>query len=322
MISFKPVNQNVMQTIIGSGGTIGLPLAKELNKYTNQLKLVSRHPQKVNESDDLYPLDVQQFNKIDRAISGSEVVYITIGFDYSFKVWQKVWPPFLKAVIDACKLHGSRLVFFDNVYMYAKSAIPHMTEAAPLDPPSKKGMIRKQLHEMITNEVMQGNLQAIIARSADFYGPDTSKSMLAETAAKNLLKGKKAMVFGNPDKIHTYTFTPDAARATALLGNTADAYNQVWHLPTTKEPLTNRQWIELIANELQVAPRLQKIPTGMLSILGLFTPELKEFPEMMYQNEIDYVFDSSKFENKFGIYATTPREGIKIMMDYLKTIQP
>jgi hypothetical protein len=71
-----------------------------------------------------------------------------------------------------------------------------------------------------------------------------------------------------------------------------------------------------------VAPRLQRVPTWILSILGLFTPELKEFPEMMYQNEIDYVFDSSKFENKFGINATTPREGIKIMMDYLKKLQP
>jgi hypothetical protein len=48
-------------------------------------------------------------------------------------------------------------------------------------------MIRKQLHEMIMKEVMQGNLQAIIARSADFYGPDTSKSMLAETANDSVL---------------------------------------------------------------------------------------------------------------------------------------
>jgi hypothetical protein len=39
---------------------------------------------------------------------------------------------------------------------------------------------------------------------------------------------------------------------------------------------------------------------------------------MMYQNEIDYVFDSSKFEKRFGITATAPKDGVKIMMDYLK----
>src|SRR4051812_2516045 len=112
--------------------------------------------------------------------------------------------------------------------MYAKEAIPHMTEASRLDPPSKKGAVRKQLHEMIMNEVANGKLTALIARSADFYGPDTDKSVLAETAAKNLVKGKKAQAFGDINKIHTYTFTPDAGKATALLGNTTDAYSQVW----------------------------------------------------------------------------------------------
>ena len=35
-----------MQTILGSGGALGIPLAKELKKYTNQIRLVSRSPKK------------------------------------------------------------------------------------------------------------------------------------------------------------------------------------------------------------------------------------------------------------------------------------
>jgi nucleoside-diphosphate-sugar epimerase len=307
-----------MQTIIGSGGTIGLPLAKELKKYTNQIRLVSRNPRKVNETDELFPLDVNDLARIDDAISGSDVVYVTIGFDYNIKVWQNTWPPFMQAVINACKANNSRLVFFDNVYMYAKSAIPHMTEDALMQPPSKKGLVRKQLNEMIMEEVEKSDLTALIARAADFYGPDTNKSVLAETVAKKLLKGKKAQVFGNIDKIHTYTFTPDAGKATALLGNTPSAYNQVWHVPTTKQKFTTKQWIELIATELNVPPGIQKVPPWMLFIIGLFINELKEFPEMMYQYEMDYIFDSSKFEKKFGIGATPPEEGVKIMIDYLR----
>jgi nucleoside-diphosphate-sugar epimerase len=309
-----------MQTIIGSGGTIALPLTRELNSYTNKVRLVSRNPKKVNGTDELFPLDVTHFERIHEAVWGSEVVYITVGFNYNLKVWQNTWPPFMRAVIDACKTNGAKLVFFDNVYSYAKSAIPHMTENSPLDPPSKKGMVRKEVCDMIMNEVEKGGLTALIARAADFYGPDTNKSVLAETAAKNLLKGKKAQAFGDIDKIHTYTFTPDAGRATALLGNTPDAYNQVWHLPTTKEKLTTKQWIELIANELHVPCRIQKVPTWMLYIIGLFIPEVKEFPEMLYQNESDYVFDSSKFDTRFDFKTTDPKEGVRIMVDYLKTL--
>ncbi len=308
-----------MQTILGSGGGIGMPLAKELKDYTDQIRLVSRNPKKVNDTDELFPADLSDLNQINKAIAGSDVVYITIGFEYKLGVWQKLWPPFMKAVIDSCKTHNAKLVFIDNVYMYAKSAIPHMTEDSLLKPPSKKGEIRKQLHDMIIEEVEKQNLSALIARSADFYGPDNNNSALSIMVADNLMKGKKAQVFGNLDKIHTYTYTPDAAKAIAILGNTDDAFNQVWHVPTTKEKLTNRQWIHLIAKELEADPKIQSVPNWLLHILGLFIPMMKEFPEMVYQYEQDYYFDSSKFENRFGMKATAPEDGIRNLINNLKT---
>jgi nucleoside-diphosphate-sugar epimerase len=308
-----------MQTILGSGGAIGIPLAKELIKFTNHIRLVSRNPKKVNETDELYPADLNDLSQIDGAIAGSEVVNVVIGFEYKLSIWQQQWPSFMKAVINACKAHQAKLVFFDNVYMYDKSSIPYMTETSPIHAPSKKGEVRQHVYEMIMNEVNNNTLTALIARSADFYGPDNNNSALKTMVLDNFLKGKKAQAFGNINKIHTYTFTPDAAKATAILGNTIEAYNQVWHVPTTKEKLTNLQWIELIANEMKVEAKIQTIPVWMIKLLGFFIPILKELPEMIYQYEEDYLFDSSKFENRFGISATPPLEGIKILIENLKT---
>ena len=171
---------------------------------------------------------------------------------------------------------------------------------------------------MIMNEVEKKTLTALIARSADFYGPDNKSSALTLMVVDNFMKGKKAQAFGDINKIHTYTYTPDAAKATAILGNTDDAYNQVWHVPTTKEKLSNLQWIQLIANELKVEPKIQALPVWFIHILGLFIPVMKEFPEMIYQYEQDYFFDSTKFEKRFNISATTPKEGIKILVESLK----
>jgi nucleoside-diphosphate-sugar epimerase len=308
-----------MQTILGSGGAIGIPLAKELKKYTDQIRLVSRNPKKVNDTDELCPIDLNDLTQIDKAIAGSEVVYVVIGFEYKLSVWQKIWPSFMKAVIKACKKHNTKLVFFDNVYLYDKSAIPHMLETSPIHAPSKKGVVRQQLHEMIMNEVENKTLTALIARSADFYGPDNKSSALNLMVVDNLIKGKKAQAFGNINKIHTYTFTPDAAKATAILGNTVDAFNQVWHVPTTKEKLTNLQWIQLIAKELKIEAKIQTIPVWMIKILGIFMPVMKEFPEMIYQNDQDYFFDSTKFEKRFGMSATVPKDGIKMLIENLKT---
>ena len=309
-----------MQTIIGSGGAIGLPLAKELRKYSEKIRLVSRNPFKVNDTDELFLLDANNLTKLSEAIIGSEVVYITIGFKYDLKVWQNLWPPFMRAAINACKANNAKLVFFDNVYLYDKSTIPFMTENSLIKPPSKKGEVRKQLHEMIMNEVQTGSLTALIARSADFYGPDTNNSLLGEMVIKNLMKNKKAQTFGDINKIHTYTYTPDAGKATALLGNTADAYNQVWHVPTTKEKLTNQQWIDLIAEEMDLQAKIQAVPKWVIHMLGIIIPIMREFPEMAYQNEMDYIFDSSKFEKRFGEIPTTPRDGVKEMIKYFRRL--
>lgn len=309
-----------MQTIIGSGGAIGLPLAKELKKYTEKIRLVSRNPQKVNETDELFSMDANNLTKLNEAIVGSKVVYVTIGFKYNIKVWQSLWPPFMRTVINTCKVNNAKLVFFDNVYLYDKSTIPFMTENSPIGPPSKKGEVRKQLNEMIMNEVQKGSLTALIARSADFYGPDTNNSIIGEMVVKNLMKNKKAQTFGDINKIHTYTYTPDAGKATALLGNTTDAYNQVWHVPTTKEKLTNQQWIDLIAEGMNIQAKIQYIPTWIIHMLGIFIPLMREFPEMVYQNKMDYVFDSSKFEKRFGLTATAPKDGVKEMINYFKKI--
>ena len=305
----------MVQTILGSGGAIGIPLARELKNYTERIRLVSRNPEKVNDTDQLMPVDVNNLNQIEKAIAGSEVVYVTIGFEYNIKVWQKTWPPFMQEVINGCKKHDAKLVFFDNMYLYSKDAVPFMTENSHVDPPSKKGKVRALLTEMIMNESEKNNLKALIARSADFYGPDNKNSAMSVMIVQNLIKGKKAQVFSDINKIHTYTFTPDAAKATAILGNTPDAYNQVWHVPTTSEKLTTRGWIDLIAGELNREAKIQKVSDWMINALGIFIPIMREFPEMLYQYEQDYIFDSSKFEKRFGIKAVSAKEGVRKMIE-------
>ena len=227
-------------------------------------------------------------------------------------------------VITACKEHKAKLVFFDNIYMYDKDHLNGMTEDTPINPPSKKGKVRAAIAKMLMNEVKAGTLNALIARCADYYGPGISRNgMLRETVIKKLANGKKADWIGKDNCKHSFTYTPDAGKATALLGNTADAYNQVWHLPTAANPYTGKQWVDQIANELGVAPKHRVAPKFMVRILGLFIPIMKEMVEMVYQYDRDYVFDSSKFEKRFDIAPTPYKKGIQelIKSDYSEMIR-
>ncbi len=305
-----------MQTILGAGGVIGAELAKALSEYTREIRLVSRNPVKVNATDELFKANLLNADDVRKAVEGSSVVYVTVGFQYNVKVWSESWPVLMRNVIDACKESESKLVFFDNVYMYDSDYLNGMTEETPVNPQSKKGSVRAETAKMILDEIDAGTLTALIARSADFYGPYIKgRSMLTESVFKPLSKGKKANWLSSVNFKHSFTYTPDAGKATALLGNTEDAYNQVWHLPTASDPPTGKEWIELIAKELGVRHRYTVAPKFIVKIIGLFVPIMKEMVEMIYQYDRDYVFDSSKFEKRFDFKPTSWVDGVREIME-------
>ncbi|MFW5821095.1 MAG: NAD-dependent epimerase/dehydratase family protein [Bacteroidota bacterium] len=301
-----------MQTILGSGGAIGTYLAKELYKYTKNIRLVSRNPKAINPSDHIFPADLTDPEQVNKAIEGSDIVYVVIGFEYKTKIWRETWPKFMDSVISACKKNNAKLVFFDNVYAYDPDYLKGMTEETPLRPISKKGQVRKELIERILTEIKAGQLNAMIVRAPDFLS--SHNSVLYETAIKNMKKGKSALWLGDPDKIHNFIYTPDAAKATALLGNTEEAYNQIWHLPTDQTPYTGRQWVEMMGDIIGTKPKIKAVKGYMLGLLGLFKPEMKELKEMNYQFERDYLFDSSKFEKKFKIKPTPAKEALETVI--------
>lgn len=310
-----------MQTILGAGGAIGTELAKVLPEYTDEIRLVGRNPQKVNETDKLVKADLSDREQAFNAVKGSDIAYLTVGLPYRLEVWETTWPVIMQNVLDACEEYHTKLVFFDNVYMYDPNHLDHMTEHTPINPGSKKGKIRAELVRLLFERIENGNIQAVIARSADFYGPSIENtSVLTETVFKKLAGNKKADWLGADDCKHSFTYTPDAAKGTALLGNTSDAYNQVWHLPTASNPPTGKEWVAMIAKEMGTDPKYRTVSTFLVRIMGIFSPIMREMVEMMYQNDRHYVFDSSKFKERFNISPTPYKEGIKhiITRDYRK----
>lgn len=303
-----------MQTILGAGGAVGIPLAKELKAYTDKIRLVSRNPKRVNADDELFPADLTDRDAVRQAVEGATVTYLTAGLPYSRKVWRRDWPLIMANVIDACIEHNSKLVFLDNVYMYAPGEIPHMTETSVNNPVSEKGKVRAALVQQLFDAVQHRGLNALVARSADFYGPAVKNSPLAISVTDKFKKKQKAFWMADAGKVHSFTYIPDAAKATALLGNTADAYNEIWHLPTSEERFTGQQYMAMAADAMHVQPRYYIFSKMMMGLVGLFVPLVGELKEMAYQYDRDYFFDSSKFNQRFGFTPTAYREGIKTMV--------
>jgi nucleoside-diphosphate-sugar epimerase len=195
--------------------------------------------------------------------------------------------------------------------MYGRVNGP-MTEDTAFNPCSRKGEIRAEIATALLREMKTGDLTAMIARSADFYGPGARTSVANILVFDKFAKAATASWLVNDSVPHSFTFTPDAARSLVRLVDEETAWNQTWHLPTASNPPTGKKFIELVAGEFGVPAKYRILSRPIVKIAGLFDSNVRESYEMLYQNDSDYVFDSSKFARAFDLEATSYAEGIKL----------
>ncbi len=299
-----------MITILGAGGAIGNELVKLLAAKKQPFRLVGRNPQPTLGATDIVAADLTDTDQTIRAVAGSSVVYLLVGLKYDHRVWQEMWPRIMSNTIEACKRAGAKLIFFDNVYMYGKVSGP-MSEETPFSPCSRKGEIRATIASMLIDEWKSGALTAMIARSADFYGPDTQNAVTNLLVFQPLARRRKASWLVNDAVPHSFTYTPDAACSLVQLVERTTAWNQTWHVPTTPDPLTGKEFVALAAMEFGVAPRHRVLSRPMLRVAGWFDPLVAESYEMLYQSDRPYLFDSGKFAREFGFSGTPYADGIR-----------
>lgn len=299
-----------MHTILGAGGVIGTELVRELAQARQQVRLVGRNPELVNGAAEVIPADISDLDQTIRAVAGSTVVHLLVGLKYDLKIWRELWPRIMRNAIEACKRAKAKLIFFDNVYMYGKVS-GRMTEETPFNPCSKKGEIRAQIASLLLDEIKSGKLTAMIARSADFYGPHARTSVVSILVFDKLAKGATASWLVGDSVPHSYTYSPDAAKGLVLLADTESAWNQTWHVPTAPNPPTGKQFIELVAKEFGVAPKSRILSRPLIRLAGFFDSDIRESYEMLYQSDSEYLFDSAKFSKAFGFEPTTYVEGIR-----------
>ena len=295
-------------SILGANGAVAVPLSKELIKHNVTIRQVSRNPKKVNGSDELMPADLTKPEEVNRAIVGSDIVIVTVGFEYKLSVWQKVWPPFIQSVVDACARHKAKLVFFDNIYMIDPSHLGNITEESPTKPNTGKGKVRAEVNQIIWDAVKAGKIEAIIARAADFIA--VKNSVFGLTLLSNLKSGKPADWLRSADKLHNFTYVEDAGRALAMVALADDTWNQVWNMPATKA-MTGKQCVDLCAKVIGTKSKIRVAPGWLVTVLGWFNPMMKEIGEMSYQWAADYKLNSDKMEKRFNFVQTPLEDAIK-----------
>jgi nucleoside-diphosphate-sugar epimerase len=306
---------NELHVVIGASGGTRSAIVRELIAQGKQVRGVNRSGHANFPFDiEILKADATDPTQMREVCQGATVVYNCV--NPPFTQWMQLFPAIMEATIAGAAAANAKLVFADDTWMYGKVNQP-MTEDLPSRPVSNKGVLRAWLAEMLLAAHSKGQVQAVIGRGGELYGP-LVESVLGQNLFGAALAGKRATWFGNLDLPLTPLFIDDFARGLITLAEHDEAIGQVWHIPTP-EPITGRGFVRLIFEEVGRVPKVTACSSKAVKALGLFWSLAREGAEMIYQFEQSFIIDSSKYQSAFGTATVTSyREGIRQTINWYR----
>jgi nucleoside-diphosphate-sugar epimerase len=212
------------------------------------------------------------------------------------------FPPLQRGVLTGAARAGARLVVLDNLYGYGPPHGQRLVETMRANPTSGKAATRAAMTAALLHAHDAGQVEVAIGRASDYFGPGTTQSALGETVFGWALTGRTAQVMGNPDQLHSYSYTPDVAAGLAILATAAGTTGQIWHLPVP-ETRTTRQLIEAVYQLAGHQPRLVAAGRTALMAIGITAP---------------WVVDDSLFRASFGDHSTPIEEALEATLAWYR----
>lgn len=307
-----------LHVVLGATGGAGSAVVRELAVRGRRARAVSRSGR-----GDAVPgvehisADAAVPGSLRAACDGAAVVYHCINVPY--EQWAARLLPIAEGVIAAAAAAGAKLVVADNLYLYGRVNGP-MTEATPRNPQGPKGRLRVQLEQRLLDAHHSGTVRVAIGRASDFVGHQANSAPMV-LVVKPALTGGKASWLGSLDAPHTLSYLPDVAWGLVTLAEREESLGEIWHLPAG-EPLTGRQLIDMVFEELWQRPRMGLIRRPMMRLAALFSPMIRESLEVLYQFEYPFIMDADKFVRMFDSRVTPHRQAIRQTIDGLRRTQP
>jgi nucleoside-diphosphate-sugar epimerase len=301
--------------VVVGGGPLGSAVVRELCARNEPVRLVTRSGKaKVPEGVEVRAANMADPDSARSACERASVIYHCVGAPYPD--WVKVLPSVMAGVIEAAGASGARVVYGDNLYAYGPISTP-ITEDLPYAARGPKGRVRVRVAESLMKAHEAGRIRATVGRASDFYGPRVLYSFLGRKVFSAALKGGVAAVVGDPDMPHTYSFVGDFGRGLVTLGERDEALGETWHVPNART-VTTRRFVEMIFHEAGTRPRLRSAPRWLVTLGGLFSRDMREIKEMLYEFEHPFIVDHSKFERAFGADPLPHSEAIRRTLDWYR----
>jgi nucleoside-diphosphate-sugar epimerase len=293
------------RVVIGAGAT-GAATARRFAESGDRVRMVTRSgggPQ--TPGVERIALDATDTEALAAAIAGADTVVNAAATPYH--TWPEAMPPLFDSILAATERAGADYVMLGNHYAYRRTE-GAVTERTPLEPGTRKGRVRAELWRRAEEAHRAGRLRVTEVRAGQFLGPGAG-SVFNFLVVPNVLAGELALVDGNPDAAHSFTFTEDAAAALVAAARSEHAWGRGWHAPVITVTVREAA-ARLAALHGAPEPRLKALTEREISLMGFTDPLWNEFREMAYMVDRPFVVDDADARKAFGLKASTLDEAL------------
>jgi nucleoside-diphosphate-sugar epimerase len=223
--------------------------------------------------------DAESVEDMRRAIGDVDVVVNALNLPYAS--WDKGRKEAQMArVLEAMGTSGRTMLFPGNIYNYG-ARDRYVTPDLPQRPQTPRGEIRKRIEQSDEAAAARGDLQVIILRAGDFYGPECEGDWFDQAILKEIGKGRIQTV-GTRGVGRAWAYLPDLARAFEALAAVRSSLKPFENFHFAGNFATPEQIEAAIRKAVPGPLKSSAFPLWMLHALGLFSPVMREIAKMDY----------------------------------------
>jgi nucleoside-diphosphate-sugar epimerase len=304
----------VKPVLLGATGAIGESIAAELRKRGKSYRAVGRDRASLERTFGSDPLaEIAIWNPDDAAsvraaLRGADAIVYLVGVPYNHF---ELHPVVMRQTLEAAIAEGvGQMLLVGTVYPYGRAQQTPAREDHPREPHTFKGKMRKQQEDLLLEVDAAGKIRGTVLRLPDFYGPRVKNSFLdgVFTAAA---KGGTANLIAPIDRPHQFVYVPDVGPVVVDLLRHPEAHGRWWHL--AGDGTASIEEIVALVSQLAGKPiKTRAVGLGMLRVIGLFQPIMRELVEMNYLLTDPFILDDSALRALLGDVKKTPlQEGLR-----------
>jgi nucleoside-diphosphate-sugar epimerase len=214
-----------------------------------------------------------------RAIGDAEVVVNALNMRYDLWFEGRMEAQMAR-VVEAMGRTGKTMLFPGNIYNFNPSNRV-ITPDTPQRPQTVRGALRVRVESAFEAAAARGDIQVIIVRAGEFYGPGSSNDWFDQIMLRELKSGT-VRTMGHKGVSHAWAYLPDLARvfeSLAAIRSTLGAFER-FHF--AGHFVTPAEMGAAVAKAAPVKLKVRPFPIALLLLAGLFDPIIREVAKMRY----------------------------------------